>query len=270
MHLQYVLKLCLLISMSVFSIFTLSAQNKTEGSILYNLVIDAPPIFSQLSPSARGNLPLAINHSARVYFKGPWVRYEDTTLVAMQKKKTEIAYKNSEAGWLLDQKDNIWYLLHQLDGKIYYAEEAASSLRWRFTVSLYDVEPGTTLKFQRQVIKMNDPKALKLTEETKVILGYTCKKGYYNTGIETLDGQENNDAVTFWYTTDLPANVSPVMTTIVPGAILELDAHRMHYKASSVSFNAVDETNVALPQHGIKMTIFTEENMIDRYMIMRD
>ena len=250
--------------------FVICAQNKTEGKIAYDMTISSPPIFEQLSRNAKDALPTAVSHKVNVYFKEVWVRYEDSTLVRKQKKNTEIAYKNSEAGWLVNKSDGTWYLMHQLDGKIYYAEELLKSQQWRFTVSLYDATPEITTKYQRQIYKMNNVKALQITEETKEILGYKCTKAYYKSGVAHLDGIPNNDDITFWFTPDLPAGVGPLPCNLIEGAILELQSPRIYYLATGVFYEPVPETTVALPRDGIKMTIHTEEQMIDRYMLKRD
>lgn len=246
------------------------AQNNQEGVITYTMDIDAPPIFEQLSRSSQNNLPSVVHHKVNVYFKDTWVKYEDTTLVMKQKKVTEIAYKNSEAGWFINKSNGLWYLLHQLDGKVYYAEEPLTSQQWRFTVSLYDASPDVTTKYQRQVYKVNNAKQLTFTEETKVIMGYKCKKVLYGSGTIHLDGIADNDNMILWYTEELPQGVGPVPCNLLNGAILEANLHRIHYLATNINFKTIDKTSVALPQDGIKMSIFTEEQMIDRYMLKRN
>ncbi|MBX7240552.1 MAG: hypothetical protein K1X92_02300 [Bacteroidia bacterium] len=246
------------------------AQDKNQGRVSYDMLISSPPIFEQLSKNAREKLPMSVKHKVNVYFKDTYMRYEDTTLVRSQKKTTEVAYKNSEAGWLINFSDGMWYLMHQLDGKVYYAEEPLSSQQWRFTVSLYDATPEITTKYQRQIYKLNNAKVLKITDETKEILGYKCRKAYYQSGIAHLDGVANNDDIEFWFTEDFPKNVSPLPCNLVKGAVLELKSHRIHYIATGIYFEEVPETSVALPRDGIKMTIYTEEQMIDRYMLKRD
>jgi hypothetical protein len=74
----------------------------------------------------------------------------------------------------------------------------------------------------------------------------------------------------FWYTTALPSNISPIPCNLLNGAILELHAHRLHYTAKAVHFKKIENVSVALPQEGVKMTVGTEEKMIDRYMLQRD
>lgn len=246
------------------------AQNKSEGVISYTMDLQAPPIFEQLSQHSQSSLPSVVHHKVNVYFKDTWIKYEDTTLVMKQKKATEVAYKNSEAGWFINKSDGLWYLLHQLDGKVYYAEEPLKSQQWRFTVSLYDASPDITTKFQRQIYKINDAKMLQFTDETKTILGYKCKKALYKSGTTQLDGIPNNDDMVIWYTEELPQSVGPVPCNLLNGAILEINLHRIHYVATAVNLKPIDKSLIALPQDGIKMTVYTEEQMIDRYMLKRN
>ncbi len=264
LHWTFLLTIIFRLSLDSFS------QNQTEGRIAYDMFISSPPIFEQLSKNAKEKLPSVVKHRINVYFKEVWSRYEDTTLVRSQKKATEIAYKNSEAGWLINNSDGMWYLMHQLDGKVYYAEEPLSSQQWRFTVSLYNASPEITTKYQRQIYKINNAKMLQFTEETKEILGHKCRKVNYKSGVTHLDGIPNNDDMEIWVAEDFPKDVSPIPCNLLKGAVLEVKSHRIHYIATGIYYETIPETATALPKDGIKMTIYTEEQMIDRYMLKRD
>lgn len=260
----------IIIFLSVLAALPALWGQKNEGVVSYKMEIQAPPIFEQLSKNAQSKLPMTVSHKVNVYFKDQWVRYEDTSLVIKQKKPYEVAYKNSEAGWFIDKGTGVWYLLHQLDGKVYYAEEPLNSPHWRFTVSLYDATPEVTTKYQRQIHKINDAPNIKFTDETKIILGYACKKAIYQPNSLQLDGVPDNEGMEIWYTESLPDWVSPVPCNLINGAILELKQQRIHYTATRVSLLPIPKTAVMLPQDGIKITIDTEEAMIDRYMLKRD
>lgn len=75
------------------------------------------------------------------------------------------------------------------------------------------------------------------TDETKEILGYTCKKAY-------LDSGSDNDMI-FWFTEEIkPDRLSPDMPGGLPGIPLEYSMNSeqmdMIYKVTDISFEAVD------------------------------
>lgn len=260
------LMVVLWIGLSHFSYSQQTKDAKNQGIMSYDLVIAAPPIFSQLSSGAQASMPKETHHKVNVYFEGHWRRYEDSTLVRRSNGKYSPRYKNAEAGWLVNTDDRMFYLMHQIDNKIYYSEDALNSQRWRFTLSIYDADTATATKFQRIIPRLNDLNSLIVSDEYKEIMGYKCRKAVYKTDIVQLDGVKDNNDIELWFTDALPTNISPMPCNIVNGAVLELKAHRYHYTATKVRFEAFDETHVALPKDGIKLTIAAEEKLIDKAM----
>ncbi|QEC67864.1 GLPGLI family protein [Panacibacter ginsenosidivorans] len=72
----------------------------------------------------------------------------------------------------------------------------------------------------------------KLSDETKVILGHTCKKAT----VKTSMGSD----VTAWYTDDIPLPIGPENFNGLPGAILMMDVNN-----AEIVFTAVEIKNVA-------------------------
>lgn len=247
-------------------LFSHSQGNKKQGILAYDLIISAPPIFSQLSAASQANIPKETHHKVNVYFKENWRRYEDSTLVKRSNGNYHARYKNAEAGWLMNNSDNRFYLMHQINNKIYYSEDMLNSHRWRFTLSIYDADTTSSTKFERVIPKINDLKGLIITDKYKEIMGYTCRQAFYKTDIVQLDGIPNNDSIEIWFTEDLPANISPMPCSIINGAVLEVKAHRYHYTATGIKFLTFDDTHVALPKEGIKLTIADEEKLIAKAM----
>jgi GLPGLI family protein len=241
-------------------------EDKSQGMVEYQMRIYSPPIFNRLSENAQNKLPDSITDIIHVYFGGNWVRYEDTTLYAKQKKEGEIAYKSSEAGWLVNYLSGEWFLMHQFDGKIYYGQENIKSNSWRFTVSLKDHYDGPTTKYQRQIYKMNDAKELKITEETKMILGHKCKKAVYSTGISSVDGSGDKGEIVVWFTDELKNHASPIPQNIIDGAVLEATFHRITYKATDIKYFVPNREKLAIPVDGTKLTVDEEEKMTVRYI----
>lgn len=69
-------------------------------------------------------------------------------------------------------------------------------------------------------------------EETRTILGYTCRK------IVEYPGEDNEMVI--WYTTDIQAYASPIPPVFAPGVILAIESKSLEYKV--VSVEKVNET----------------------------
>ncbi len=106
----------------------------------------------------------------------------------------------------------------------------------------------------------------KLSDETKTILTYTCRKAT-STRISTrmTMSMENGEmkrtpmqdtaAVVAWFTTDIPVPVGPEYQGQLPGAILELDiaGGQTIYKVIEVS-PKVSTNKIKAPKEGKKLT----------------
>lgn len=249
-----------------FSQSLVAQEDKSQGMIEYQMRIYSPPIFNRLSENAQNKLPDSVMDIIHVYFDGNWVRYEDTTIYAKQKKVGEVAYKSSEAGWLVNYISGEWFLMHQFDGKIYYGQENIKSNSWRFTVSLKDHYDGPTTKYERQIYKINDAKALKITDETKTILGYKCKKAIYSTGISSVDGSGDKGEIVLWFTDEVKNHASPIPQNIIDGMVLEASFHRITYKATDVKYFTPNKEKLAIPIDGTKLSIEEEEKKTVKYI----
>ena len=106
----------------------------------------------------------------------------------------------------------------------------------------------------------------KLSDETKTILTYTCRKAT-STRISSRQqmSMENGEmkrttipdtaVVVAWFTTDIPVAVGPEYQGQLPGAILELDIANGQtiYKALEV-LTKVSANKIKAPKEGKKMT----------------
>jgi GLPGLI family protein len=95
--------------------------------------------------------------------------------------------------------------------------------------------------------------AWKLEEETKVILGYTCKKA-----VVEMDNpfMKSKMLVTAWYAEKLPLPVGPDMIHSLPGTILEVDVNdgEMVTKATKVDLRKLKKNEMRVPKEGKKVT----------------
>ncbi len=89
--------------------------------------------------------------------------------------------------------------------------------------------------------------AFQLTGKTKKLLGYNCQEA-----TSTL----RNQAVTLWFTKDLPISFSPLNGLIPPGGgtVLEVQTSRMHAIATQVDPDHVTEQQLLIPQPAQKVS----------------
>ena len=90
--------------------------------------------------------------------------------------------------------------------------------------------------------------AWKFEEETKEILGYTCKKA-------TVE-LENNMKITAWYAEKLILPIGPDMLHSLPGTILEANANdgEIVTKATKIEFRKLKKNEMKIPNEGKKVT----------------
>ena len=146
-------------------------------------------------------------------------------------------------------------------------------------VSFINLENGTRLD-QREIMErsylVSDTVAKlqwKLSDESKTILKYTCRKAT-STRIATRmqmameNGEmkrtpiQETQTVVAWFTTDIPVAIGPEYSAQLPGAILELDIANGQsvYKAIEID-KKVNTSKIKAPKEGKKMTAaeFTKE-----------
>lgn len=146
-------------------------------------------------------------------------------------------------------------------------------------VSFYDFSKGTKLD-QREVMErtflISDSISKldwKLTEETRTILNYSCRKATSTriatrTQVTMENGEmkrtpvQDTAVVVAWFTTDIPVPVGPEYQGQLPGAVLELDVANgtSVYKAIEIS-GKVNSNKIKAPKEGKKLTAaeFTKE-----------
>ncbi|SFD33725.1 GLPGLI family protein [Chitinophaga sp. CF118] len=91
------------------------------------------------------------------------------------------------------------------------------------------------------------PKDVKLTDKTKKVAGYTCKKATVTLRDETY---------TVWYTQELPFSYSPI-NGLLPegnGVVLSAESDRRSFSAKKVDLKPVAATDIALPANAEKVS----------------
>lgn len=88
-------------------------------------------------------------------------------------------------------------------------------------------------------------KEWKLTQEVKIISGYTCYKAEYTEKIK-----EKDVTTIAWYTTEIPIGFGPKDYNGLPGLILELDNERIYFKAKKIILNPKNKVKIIKPKEG--------------------
>ncbi|MFT5858388.1 MAG: GLPGLI family protein [Flavobacteriaceae bacterium] len=128
-----------------------------------------------------------------------------------------------------------------------YKLSAVVNLETNRTISLMSGKIGKlatrTITVDSAAIKAAGPieSTLELLDDTKIILGYTCKKAILTTG-----GMES----TYWYTNDIDVDISGQQITnpLIPGFPMEFytvsEGVMMHFRASNLVFEIENEEEI--------------------------
>lgn len=168
------------------------------------------------------------------------VQAVDTTLKSKQ-----------QAGLLRNSKMEIFFSqeFSRVDFEMgeLYKLSAVVNLETNRTISLMSGKIGKlatrTITVDSAGIEAAGPieSTLELLDDTKIILGYTCKKAILTTG-----GMES----TYWYTTDIDVDISGQQITnpLIPGFPMEFytvsDGVMMHFRASNLVFEIENKEEI--------------------------
>lgn len=116
----------------------------------------------------------------------------------------------------------------------------------------YDIKKRASTESQeffgkKFLVGNTKPRKWKIGNETKEILGYTCKKATATS--------EEGDLVEVWFSSSIPVEVGPSSFHGLPGAILSVRTKNGDYEivATKVAFKKVDRTVVVAPRKGKKV-----------------
>ena len=105
------------------------------------------------------------------------------------------------------------------------------------------------------------PNAWKLSDETKEIKGYTCKKA-------TFVIEERKQNITVWYTEQIPVSAGPEAFNSLMGLVMQVDINdgEMVTTASNIEFRALKKNEIKAPTEGKKITSEEFKKMVDERM----
>jgi len=92
-----------------------------------------------------------------------------------------------------------------------------------------------------------------LSNETKIIDGYQCKKA---TTIEIKEGSQGviKKEVIAWYAPEIPLNFGPLNYNGLPGLVLYLQIGNLSLSATNIDLNPKEEISIAIPTEGKHIT----------------
>ncbi len=131
--------------------------------------------------------------------------------------------------------------------------------RRKFLSVLKDTKDSTGKSIWFAEEDFREPAAIKSSEKTKTIAGYTCHKATVKLGDESF---------VVWYTTDIPLTFSPI-NGVLPdkGVVLSIESSKRSYVAKKIELKPVPEEEVSLPATAQKIT--SEELKEKRRLIMQ-
>lgn len=203
----------LTIVMLVFLISLSSAQNKTEGEIIYVMKTNMKEMLKKQNKDVVWDMsmPKYMIHVKEVKFNG-----NNALLYSNPKSDDKVIIADENMQGIIHYKNYIDY-----DKKKLYSQ------RIGYNDEIYFKE--------KQIMK----KILKLLEKTEKINGYNCKVG---------TAKIKDEVHTIYFTTEIKGNYSPIEDVIVDGVILKIESRVDSYTVSTIKFNEVDIKDVSLPK----------------------
>jgi len=137
-------------------------------------------------------------------------------------------------------------------------EAAYLDLANRTTTTVLTVKKDEASTTYRSDAPIAAPTGWTVSNQTKKIAGYTCRKATVPYKKETY---------TIWFTTDLPFTYSPVRElTPEKGVVLALESEQEQYRAAKVDLKAVPEAEVQPSPTAQKLTAAELKDVRDKAM----
>lgn len=88
----------------------------------------------------------------------------------------------------------------------------------------------------------------KITDETKIIKGYNCKKAILKNRVNSTVSFKGK-TTSVWFAQEIPFQFGPMMLVGLPGLVLEVDDSIFHYYTEEISFHE-DSVEIQRPAKG--------------------
>jgi len=191
------------------------AQDKTQGVIHYDITYH---IHASLKPDQmqyKDLVPETIVEKAELKYNGQRLK----------------SYFNDD---IQNEQDgvNTSIKVSSEDGNEKYADVDRKTLWW------VDKAKNPPVLVEKSLFEKDEDQATE-SAETQKILDYNCRK---------VVVKSKNGPLTIWYTTELPLKAgTPASAFTDKGVVLALDSKKMSFKATSIEFVPVSETDVTPP-----------------------
>lgn len=219
-------QLILLLSM-VSAIYTSFAQDKSQGRIEYEIILNLHANLKPDQQQFKDMIPETAVQKETLYFNGNKTRLDrkstdETTSEEGATIKIQTGNED-EIAIYTDGTTGKQYSLQQKEGKKVLIEKARADKKTR----------------EQRGEKEEDKLAVKDVKgtKTKVILGYTC----YD-----IPAKRKGDNMTLWVTDELPFKGGP-LGTYNNKAVLGMDSKGMSVAAKKIDFVPVAQEDVNLP-----------------------
>ncbi len=218
----------------MIGIYALSAQNK--GKITYRIEaikdsIEKP--FENLENSEAKNMALQMFQDSKPV--EAYLVFNDSVSIYNVEPKIDIPGWNNSSDGLIITKSKINISWSLAGGSSVYFNDLSRD----FTITQNEIMGPTVRVIQK-------PKEWTITEESKVIDGYTC----YLATIDKL----NDKKVKAWYTKEIPVTHGPKGFNGLPGLILEIEDVIYLWKAIKIDFESPEANDIVEPVEGDLMT----------------
>ena len=217
-----------LVVLSVFSFFLLNGQAK--GKVTYRVSADKSsielPYENPENNEARNKALETIHESQPV---DAYLIFNDSIGMYYVQPKSEIPEWNNTDGFIsITPSDiNIIWLMAGGDN-VFYTDWSRS----------YNIKTFNAMGQTNRIIK--DVKTWDITDETKVILGYNCKKAI----------SKKNTRHVAWFTEAIPVKHGPNGAHGLDGLVLEFLSHKFSYAAIKVELNHPEVADITEPKNG--------------------
>jgi len=226
------MKSILLNLITVFSFLLLNSQ--TKGKVTYRVTVDKSEIempYENPDNDEYRNEALETIHESKPV--DAYLVFNDSIGMYYVQAKDDIPEWDNTDGFIAitPSNTNVIWLMAGGDN-VFYTDWSRN----------YNIRTFDALGYNNRIIK--DIKTWNVTDETKEILGYTCKKAI----------SKKNDKHVAWFTDAIPVKHGPNGTHGLDGLVLEFISHKFSYVATKVELNHPEADDITEPKDGELIT----------------
>ena len=212
---------------------SLLAWSQTKGKITYNVSLDKSSIeapYENPENTDSQNEALEMLHEAQPV--DAYLIFNDSISLYYVEDKEAPKFENID-GAISINPSGVNFNRNMAGGdKLYYTDWSRN----------YNIKSMDVLGEKKRVII--DSTSWTITDETKTIKGYTCKKAI----------KGSDDKRIAWFTEDIPVKHGPRGFNGLPGLILEFYNNKHHYVVKDIELNHPEVKEILEPKEGELIT----------------